>query len=169
MVRVATRGLVDFTKAKLLDPKWWRYYFVVLDGMVRDDDLYLIDRQRQHHLAMISNGNLTDEGFERHQDRSVQRMYDMLALVRPWEETDEVNRKKAEYAQLKQLWEASFGKMDDPQTQKNIADEVARMQQRSDESSKYIDEEALVNERIAEYWDRQATEKDLRQRKGRRR
>lgn len=168
MVRTAVRGLVDFTKARILDHKWWRYYFIALDGMIREDDLFLVDRQRQHHLAMISNANLTEEGFERHQDFSVQRMYDMLGLVRPWEESDEAQRKKAEYQKLKELWEGSFGKMDDPQTQRNIANEVERMKQNAAAASSYVDEEMEVQERLLDYWAEQAQQKRL-QSNGRRR
>lgn len=167
MVRMANRGLVDFTKARILDYKWWRHYYILQDGMVRDDDLFLIDRQRQHHLSLMSNSNLTDQGFEKHQDGSIQRMYDLIGLVRPWEETDEANRKKAEYQKLKELWENSFGKMDDPETQKNIQAEVDRMKQNAEEAESYVDEEALVQDRLNAYWAEQSKLAQLAQKQKR--
>ena len=152
MVRLANRGLIDFTKARILDNDWWRYYFITLDGMVRDDDLYLVDRKRQHHLSLMGNANLSDEGFEKQQDAAVQRMYDLIGLVRPWEMTDEANRKKAEYQKLMEAWERSFGKMDDPETQKNIQAEVERMKQNAVEATSYVDQDEVVQDRLNAYW-----------------
>jgi hypothetical protein len=94
-------------------------------------------------------------------------MYDLIGLVRPWEETDEANRKKAEYQKLKELWENSFGKMDDPETQKNIQAEVDRMKQNAEEAESYVDEEALVQDRLNAYWAEQSKLAQLAQKQKR--
>lgn len=161
MTRVAVRGLVDFRESSILDMKWWRYYFVVLDAMLREDDARLIEAQRSHHLALISNANLTDDGFERHQKLASDCMWKLVSCFRPWEITDQAERKKQEYSKLKSAWEEMFGKMDDPETQRNIALEVERMKENAAKAAAYIDEEVVVQDRLMDFWAKQREEQRL--------
>lgn len=168
MSRAAVRGVIDFTKARILDYEWWRYYFVILDAMMREDDSRLIKAQRDHHLALISNSRLTEEGFDKHQKLANDRWWDLVACMRPWEITDAVERKRAEYKKLTEAWEAHFGKMDDEETKRNIEREVERMKANAAAAREHVDEEALVQERMTQFWQQQNEQNRLQQEQRRR-
>lgn len=93
----------------MLDPAWWRRSYILLNGMVREDDLALQRSVYDYHLALVGNSGLTEDSFKGAQEHARETFYDILASMRPWEGTTKEARREKEYDELREKWKAAWG------------------------------------------------------------
>lgn len=151
-VRAALRGVIDYSKAQLLDAAWWRRCHILLRGMAKEDTLTLQQGVFNFHLALVSNSGLTEESFNKQQELARDAFYDIMGTVRPWEGVSADARKHKEISDLKQAYIQAWGDPSDPAWQARQAQALAAWQEELKNSTHVSEEDewARVNRRLAE-------------------
>ena len=126
-VRAAVRGVIDFSKARLLDPHWWRRSSILIKAVGADDDERLLRDIFNFHLALVSNSGLTDESFAKEQSKARDAFYDITGAIRPWEGVSAEARKAKEIKDLRQQYIAVFGDPSDPVVAAKLHKDIAEM------------------------------------------
>ena len=151
-IRAASRGLIDFRQARLLDPDWWKYCRLIFQGIVWDDDRVLQDAIYRFHLSLVSNSGLTEESFAEAQKNAQNGFYDVVGLLRPWAGVSAAERQTQEVDTLKKAYEEAFGRsLDDPEFIKQEEEAVARWRaDRAQQRDSFESEEDRVRRLRAE-------------------
>jgi hypothetical protein len=120
MVQAAAAGVVDFGRADPRDPKWWRYIRLIVDQLEREN-------LRQYHrlcndriVAVLGRDGLGRESATRLLAESDRRIAGIAKILFPWIDHDRQESRQDQARQLRGAWEAQFGKLDDPETQRRI-------------------------------------------------
>lgn len=170
-VRAAARGVVDFTKARILDRRWWQVYYALIDEMDRQDRI-ASDRDSLHfHLALMAHGNLADEGFSKSQDKAIERYNGILDELYPWNNEDKKTQERTKHDALRDTYKAVVGDPTDPAFAKVLADEVARLKEKVEETEEDVHAMILRRRKAIEKRKTQMAEaqkQETRRRKGRR-
>jgi hypothetical protein len=146
LIRAAVRGAIDFKRAKVLDPKWWRLVTLVVDGLARDDDVRLADAGFRYHLALLSNGELTPESFKDVQKHAREAYQSLVVKLKPWL-ADAIGGTLAnEAAHLSELYKQHIGDMNNPEFRAMIEAEAARMHAETRQGSYVDDNRALKSQ-----------------------
>lgn len=121
IVRAAATGLVDFSKAKLLERKWWLRLQILLDELETRDTIDLAKQAFLFHLFTAANSGFTDETITSAR-KSAHKLFKKIDnWLRPW--VNEADSSNALHA----LYERYIGSMRDPEHAKAVHDEVAMM------------------------------------------
>ena len=120
MVQAAASGVVDFGRADPRDPKWWRYLRLIVDQVEQNNLKEYHRLYNDRVVAMLTRTDLTPEGTDKMLDESVSRIDSIVKILFPWVEIDREAAKQDQAKQLRATWEAWFGKLDDPETQRRI-------------------------------------------------
>jgi len=166
-VRAAVRGIIDYSEARLLDPRWWKRTRLLLNAMVREDDFLLQRGIFDYHRSLASNSGLTEESFKLSQERARDSFHDILGALRPWEGSSAEERKAKEYADLRQAYVEAFGDPSDPEYQAEQEEKLRQWkEQREQEKSEYVDEWEELQSRLRAYREDIARrQKELRERR----
>jgi hypothetical protein len=120
MVQAAAAGVVDFGRADPRDPKWWRYLRLIVDRLEQEN---LKEYHRLYHerlVSVLSREGLTQESVDNLYEASDSRIGDIAKVLFPWADLDRGSMRKRQAQQMRETWEAWFGKLDDPDTQRRI-------------------------------------------------
>jgi hypothetical protein len=125
MVQAATAGVVDFGRADPRDLKWWRHLRLIVDQLERNNlrEYYRLYYDRT--VTVLGRTDLSHESATRLLDESDTRIDSIAKLLFPWITWDRQKIREQEAVQLRASWEAWFGKLDDPDTQRRIRETAA--------------------------------------------
>lgn len=155
-IRSAAMGIVDYSKARLQDTTWWRYWRYMLQEVENQSDQKLLRLAFDFHLGLISNSNLSADDFKKIQKELMELFKDYEGNLRPWLGRNREARYKDMAKDFKEQWKASAGfDPDDPvalakwenaltehqenteranlEQQANVANQEKRIQQRMQE------------------------------------
>lgn len=126
MVRASARGLIDFAKADLRSPNFWRRMRHALNDLEQQDNLRSLEWVHRRQVAQLTRP-LTDESRERVTNNAIamERIAERHLLTRvPTQEP--TTHGKLESG--KDMWEAAWGApLDSPEMQARIAATVAAL------------------------------------------
>jgi len=131
MIRAAVEGVVDFSQANLLDPRWHKRLYVLLSAMVERDRRAAALARHQRSLAYIAVPNIGRESFTRHHEQEKEAFIEYLSSLF-FQKNEQGDRKKAMAARMRDAWAAEFGDLDSPETQKKIDDVAAALRHQRD-------------------------------------
>lgn len=142
--------MIDFREARLLDPKWWKRVRVLCDALERRTRAKAVKAGLDYHLALVANGSLTEESFEKVQGTAQERYFDLLGALRPWEGKGYLDRKQAEFRDWRQAYIDEFG-VDplDPAFKAWEAEQLAKLDAGEFDRTG-PDNEAILNARLME-------------------
>lgn len=113
MTVAAALGVIDFRRARLLDPDWWRHCRALLSALRARLDAEGLRDTLSYALALVGNGGLKPESFEESQKAARACLDGLRSLARPWQ--DEADRKDKEEV-ISDLVEAYKKLVGDPAT-----------------------------------------------------
>lgn len=158
-MRACRQGVIDFSEARLLDVKWWRRANLLIDGMAKEDDLEILRSAMGFHLALVSNGNLSDESWDKAKTAAAEAFNDIVNTVHPWGARSTEQRRDDEMTALSKLYKERIGDLTDPAFEAVIMAEAARMTAQMEETEARESDEDRI--------DRMARERILARRQGR--
>lgn len=89
MVRAATTGAIDYSRANP-EEKFWRIrHRLVLHELERADEQKLLEYTHQHWCSYVSHGSLKEGGFEIAKKSAIKLLRGLEASVFPWNEKPE--------------------------------------------------------------------------------
>jgi len=126
IVDAAVGGLIDFSKARLLDGNWWKRLTILLDGLERKKTAETVDAAYRFYLAQLANGSLTSDSFKQSQDSAQDTFESYLQRIKPWHKgKKERNRQMVDEA--RQAYINAFGEDPaDPEFKRKAEEEAAR-------------------------------------------
>jgi hypothetical protein len=120
MVQAAAAGVVDFGRADPRDPRWWRHLRTILDRLEQENLKEYHGLYNDRVVAVLGRSDIVQEAAKGLLEESDSRIDSIAKILFPWAELDRVALRKQEAQQLRETWEAWFGKLDDPDTQRRI-------------------------------------------------
>lgn len=120
MIQAATAGVVDFGRADPRDPKWWLGLRLVLGRLERENVRECHRLYYDQVMAVLARDWLTQESYDRLFDAADNKTVSIARILFPWADLDPAARQAQEAERLKASWEAMFGRLDDPETQRRI-------------------------------------------------
>jgi hypothetical protein len=120
MIQAATAGVVDFGKADPRDPRWWLGLRLILDRLEQENIRECHRLYYDQVTAVLGRDWLTKESYDRLFDAADNKITAITRIRFPWADLDPKAHQMQETARLKASWEAMFGKLDDPETQRRI-------------------------------------------------
>jgi hypothetical protein len=119
--------VIDYSQARLLDPVWWRRFYILANSVGTEDDKEVLQNIYRFHLALVSNSGLTEDSFKSAQTNARDTFFDLIGSLRPWEGTNAAERKGKEIEDLRQAYIDAFGDPNDPVFAKQLEEGVARL------------------------------------------
>lgn len=147
IVRAAARGVVDFSRARVLDPRWWRRTRALVRAMVLDDDLLTLNTILDYQCALVGNPSLTDESYKKAQDTIKSLMADIVNARRPWEAKTVEEVRQTGLKGLVDLYKKYVGDPADPAFRDKLRRDLEAMDTRVDAGPPETDEQRI--ERLA--------------------
>lgn len=114
-VRAAARGIVDFSKVRVLDVSWWRRANILIRGMARDDELTTIRAAFDYQRSLVGNSGLTDESFKETQKTARALFREVINTVSPWAAKSEKQAHSEHMNSLLEAYKKLVGDPDDPE------------------------------------------------------
>lgn len=111
----AARGVIDFSASRPNDAAWWRRFWWLLDMVAVDNEARLVEAQQRHSLALVANGNLSDDGFARAQKQAAGGFQHLQALYRPWEGVTPADREARDRKTERDAYVRLMGDPNDPE------------------------------------------------------
>lgn len=143
LLRIAVAGTVDFKKARLLDPDWWRHTLTLARAAQHELHREYLHAEHRHYLAIVSSGLFPLLNAEV-QGQIYSESWNILNAVwndlRPWDRRDE-QKQKAQAEQLAELYKQHAGDTRDPAFQAEMAKVIEEMKGRKAQVAK--DQEAV--------------------------
>ena len=102
MVRAAARGVVDFHRARPLEPNWWRRLNLLLDEVETEDTMYLAGEAFRFHMLTAANSSLTEGAFKSSREAAQKLFKTMDGALRPWV-VDRENKRNEEVELYRQM------------------------------------------------------------------
>jgi hypothetical protein len=121
MVQAAAAGVVDFGRADPRDPRWWRHLRTILDRLEQENLKEYHRLYNERAVAVLGRTDIVQDAAKALLEESDSRIDSMAKILFPWADFDRTSLRKQEAQQLRDTWEAWFGKLDDPETQRRIA------------------------------------------------
>lgn len=116
----AARGVIDFSRARPLDPAWRRRRDALLDAVGRELDLEVLRANHAHNLALVGNPSLTEDSWKRVQGAAMACAQAVQATLRPWEPPPE-ERRAAEARDLRDAYVRLVGDPSSPEVREREA------------------------------------------------
>lgn len=129
MVQAAAEGVVDFSRARVLDPQWWSRLHILLHGLAAKNNRHMLQMQYDYHLALLQVERLKAEAWGDHLERAVDTNDDMCDNYNGARNSKK-DRKKAVAVKLRDAWIAEFGDTQSAEVAASIDATVAAIEQR---------------------------------------
>ncbi len=127
----------------MLDANWWRRTGWILEDLARADDERIVDAIFRFNLALVANTQLTDESWKKSRDTSLDLFNDIMGLVRPWDAKSREQRQKDSHSAFRNQYKRLIGDLDNPDFDKFIAEESARILSMADEVEEESDDQRI--------------------------
>jgi hypothetical protein len=124
-VLAASRGVINFSQARLTDPSWWRRCRFLFAGLEADLDFRLLDAAYRRELALVGNGNLEAKDFAKAQERAREVYFGLTGVYRPWEGKTLGERQGRERASIAEVFKQVIGDPTDPEFLRREAEGLA--------------------------------------------
>ena len=108
-VDAAVEGIIDYKEARFNDPAWWRRFRLLIEGLNRRKNYVVADAAYRLQLAKLLVPNLKEEALQETAQTLLERFYDIVGAVRPWEGRSYEARKRSEISDYRQQYEEAFG------------------------------------------------------------
>lgn len=90
-----------------------------MQAMASEDDVDILERLYDYHLALVANSGLSEDSFKSTQESARDNFEDIVAAKRPWIGNTKEDRLNNEISNYKQDWQEIFGwDLDDPKAMK---------------------------------------------------
>lgn len=86
-MRAALSGVIDFSQARIREISWWRKTNILIREMARLDEIETMRDAYKFQCALISNGSLTKDSFEKSQTGAKETFQELFNVRRPWAAT----------------------------------------------------------------------------------
>lgn len=111
MVQLASAGSVDFSRADILDARWWWKVRTLAEHHASRNRLMLYRQDFLHDLAVLDYKS--PEQFQHHWDHACELRRSIVRELMPWEAPDESVAAEVNAA-LSRQYKEEFGDQDDP-------------------------------------------------------
>jgi hypothetical protein len=119
-LRAAARGVIDFSKARVDDVRWWRRTNVLIKTMSVEDDMVAVRAAFDLQRSLVGNSGLTDKSFEASQKTAKALFGDIVEVLYPWSSKESAARKAGEIEGLINQYKQLVGDPNDPEFQKKL-------------------------------------------------
>lgn len=111
--QAAVTGAVDFSRARLTDPRWWIRLNQILDGLSEHNYRERLRFRYDYHLALLSSGLTTESWIA--QKKAALKCFDQLRhSFDPAIPLDSEEQRDALTKEAEAKWMAEFGDPGDP-------------------------------------------------------
>lgn len=124
MVRAATSGIIDFSKADPYDKQWMANLRLALAETSRRSQLDFVKVLHQHYVGMLAIDRLEDASFRKLRDRANELLDVIIQLQEPWNDDQVAAARKDQVKAAVQEWEDHYGSLSDPAVQAGIDETV---------------------------------------------
>lgn len=142
-VRAHLAGAIDFREARLRDVAWWRRANVILRGLAQRQDVEVIRTAYEFQLALLSNGNLTEDSFKKFQDLAKETCNEIVNALHPWASKSVEAVKQQEVTGLIEMYKQLVGDPADPAFRAKLARIASEDEARKRDSSAEPEEERV--------------------------
>lgn len=118
MIQASCEGMIDYSEANLLDPRWWQKLWLTLDYLERQNVIKLEEYGLQLNLAVLDYGT-TDSTFDTHWRQAEQSRNRLSGAVAPWIASGAKSAAEATAA-LRAQWIAEWGDPASADTQAKV-------------------------------------------------
>jgi hypothetical protein len=157
MIRAASRGIVDFSRANVRDINWWRRVNMLIQRMEQDDKLPALFAELVHLCGLVGISNLEGNVLKEVTKAAGESVQDLRDAVTPWFPRDKIVA--AEIEQVGELYRSVFGDPNSPEFQSQFDAYVQDRQATAAEALKET-EDQRVDRRMRE----QEAEREKKQR-----
>lgn len=124
-IRAASKGIIDFSKARLHDVNWWRYSNTLIKAMSNEIDLEAIKAAYEFQCALIANGSLNDQSFKQMKADAVNSFNELVNILQPWSARSTKDIQQSELSKLTDMYKSVFGDPSDPEVMEKIKRDIA--------------------------------------------
>lgn len=145
-LRAASRGVIDFSKARVLDVSWWRRANALIRAMDSEDDLVAIRAAFDFQRSLVGNSGLTEQSFKDCQKSAKALLGELLNALHPWlakARPDEISGLVEKYKKL-------VGDPADPEFRKKLDHDLALLDAADAEQAPAETEDQRIDRLIAE-------------------
>lgn len=118
MVQAAVRGSVNFSEARIHDPRWWQRMRILLRRVEMDIFREHMHTVHRHGLLTLLVPDLKPEIFNEARDSSASAARLLRELLITWEQQDLTPAAKVD--DFRQAWIDVWGDPEDPEVKKRI-------------------------------------------------
>lgn len=108
-LRTAANGTVDYTKADLHNPMWWKHWRYMIRAVDNAEYGDRLQRAYEFQLALVSNSGLNSDSFAAVQKEAKELFKDIEGASRPWLGRTKADRANQEGKDFKEQWEELAG------------------------------------------------------------
>ena len=146
----AVTGVIDYSKADIRSPSWWRTWRLLINGMEQQNRGKLLHNAYEFQLALVSNNRISADDFSKSQRTAKELFEDMDAVYRPWVGITAERRLKSESDAFKEQWEQLAGfKLSDAEARKNWESQIKQVIK--DKADAAQEEARKERERVANF------------------
>ena len=120
-MQAASRGVVDFSKARPYDPLWRRHLRLLLDGLENQIKLEYVDLLHRHYAAILTISNPSEETFANAKERMGELSFEYYNLLYPDRAQSKEEAEKQQVRGNIDRWQQRFGNLNSPEVQARIA------------------------------------------------
>lgn len=149
-VRAAVSGVIDFSKARLLDVAWWRRANILIQAMDYERELEIIKAAYAFQCSLVANGSLTEDSFKSVQKGAKVTFNEIINAMQPWaaQTLEEIQQK--EMVGLTELYKRVIGDIDDPNFREKLEHDIELDKEARKKARAQIPEEEMIARRIAQ-------------------
>lgn len=152
-VKSAMLGVIDYTKADIHNPGWWKRWRYLLRSL---DNHSYVDVQRdayRFHLALLGSPHTSSKSFGSIQKEAIETFQDIDGSIRPWTgRATREQRQQSMSTEFKKSWQEMTGwSVEDP---KAMADWEERLYKHQENVTAAREQEAAKEaEKLQKYRD----------------
>ncbi len=120
MFQAHITGAVDFSRARLRDPRWWRYLEAVLAALSQTNGRTVLGHMVQYNLAKSQATWLPEKTKLESAKEALQRIVQIADSYEGTAPRSEAQQRKDEAQQLHDAWSSVFGDPNDPEVAARI-------------------------------------------------
>jgi len=128
MLQAAVRGVVDFRQAEPGERRWQQYLDIMLFGLVAEHRKEQRLLQAKYYLAAMQTPQEVEQQ-EHFREQAVAALRGYEDLLYPWAARERRKEETRSVEQLTNAWEAEFGRLDDPETQRGVEETVEALKE----------------------------------------
>jgi len=118
MIQAGCEGVIDYSTANLLDPRWWQKLWYVLEYLERQGKIKLDEYQFDFHRSAFDYQS-EQTAADLHWNNAEQAHNRLIASVQPWTESGATSAAEAA-AHLRQKWIDKWGDPSSPETKAKV-------------------------------------------------